>query len=120
MQYGLADLAERLGWMKEQVVVIDDDLGVSGASSESRAGFQRLLADVALDRVGLMAQDDEGVEELECERGAVGSLADLFSRLPRGSRLPCGASKAGNAVRLVHLSGSQALSLMWIPRLAGS
>jgi DNA invertase Pin-like site-specific DNA recombinase len=54
MQYGLADLAERLGWMKEQVLVIDEDLGVSGASSEGRAGFQKLLADVALDRIGLI------------------------------------------------------------------
>lgn len=54
LQYGLKDLAERLGWLREQVVVIDEDLGVSGASSEGRAGFQRLLADVALDRVGLI------------------------------------------------------------------
>jgi len=54
IQYGLADLAERLGWLKEQVLVIDDDLGVSGASSEGRAGFQKLLADVALDRIGLI------------------------------------------------------------------
>jgi len=54
IQYGLAGLAERLGWLREQVVVIDEDLGVSGASSEGRAGFQKLLADVALDRVGLI------------------------------------------------------------------
>ena len=54
IQYGLKDLAERLGWLREQIVVIDEDLGVSGASAEGRAGFQRLLADVALDRVGLI------------------------------------------------------------------
>jgi len=53
-QYGLKDLAERLGWLREQILVIDEDLGVSGASAEGRAGFQRLLGDVALDRVGLI------------------------------------------------------------------
>ena len=38
IQYGLKDLAERLGWLREQIVVIDEDLGVSGASAEGRAG----------------------------------------------------------------------------------
>ena len=34
--------------------MIDDDLGKSGQSIEGRPGFQRLLAEVALDRVGLI------------------------------------------------------------------
>jgi DNA invertase Pin-like site-specific DNA recombinase/uncharacterized protein YndB with AHSA1/START domain len=54
IQYGLKELAERYGWLPDQVQIIDDDLGVSGASSEGRAGFQRLLGEVALDRVGLI------------------------------------------------------------------
>jgi len=54
IQYGLQDLAARLGWPRDQIVVIDEDLGVSAASSEGRSGFQRLLADLALDRVGLI------------------------------------------------------------------
>jgi DNA invertase Pin-like site-specific DNA recombinase len=54
LQYGLADHAERLGWSRERVLVIDDDLGVSGASSEGRFGFQRLLGEVALDHVGVI------------------------------------------------------------------
>ncbi len=54
IQYGLKDFAVRLGWPSDQVEVIDEDLGVSGASSEGRSGFQRLLADLALDRVGLI------------------------------------------------------------------
>jgi len=54
IQYGLRDLAARLGWPEERIEVIDEDLGVSGASGEDRSGFQRLLADVALDRVGLI------------------------------------------------------------------
>ena len=32
LQYGLVDAAERLGWSRQRIVVIDDDLGVSGAS----------------------------------------------------------------------------------------
>ena len=35
-------------------MLIDDDLGLSGRGSEDRHGFQRLLADVAQDRVGLV------------------------------------------------------------------
>jgi DNA invertase Pin-like site-specific DNA recombinase len=53
-QYGLADLAARMGWPKDRVLVIDEDLGQSGASADGRAGFQRLLGEVALDRVGII------------------------------------------------------------------
>ncbi|WZO96098.1 recombinase family protein [Isosphaeraceae bacterium EP7] len=53
-QYALADRAVELGWAREQVMVIDDDLGKSGQSAEGRPGFQRLLAELALDRVGLI------------------------------------------------------------------
>jgi len=53
-QYALADRAIALGWPHSQVQVIDDDLGKSGQSIEGRPGFQRLLAEVALDRVGLI------------------------------------------------------------------
>jgi DNA invertase Pin-like site-specific DNA recombinase len=54
IQYGLAGLAERLGWAPDRVVVIDDDLGISGASAIGRQGFQRMLAEVALDHVGVI------------------------------------------------------------------
>jgi DNA invertase Pin-like site-specific DNA recombinase len=53
-QYALADRAVTLGWPRDRVVTIDDDLGKSGQSIEGRPGFQRLLAEVALDRVGLI------------------------------------------------------------------
>src|SRR6266545_735945 len=53
-QYALGDRAIALGWPPSQVQVIDDDLGESGQSIEGRPGFQRLLAEVALDRVGLI------------------------------------------------------------------
>ena len=44
----------RFGWSRDRVVIIDDDLGQSGQSAEGRLGFQRLLAEVALDHVGLI------------------------------------------------------------------
>jgi DNA invertase Pin-like site-specific DNA recombinase len=53
-QYGLVDRAVTLGWPRAQVVVIDDDLGKSGQSAEGRPGFQRLLAEVALDHIGVI------------------------------------------------------------------
>jgi DNA invertase Pin-like site-specific DNA recombinase len=53
-QYALAGRAVDLGWSAERVLVIDEDLGRSGQSVEGRLGFQRLLAEVALDRVGLI------------------------------------------------------------------
>ena len=53
-QYGLRQRAVALGWGIDQVVVIDEDLGRSGASAEGRAGFQRLVADVGMGRAGLV------------------------------------------------------------------
>jgi DNA invertase Pin-like site-specific DNA recombinase len=52
--YGLADRAVALGWPAERVLVIDDDLGKSGASAASRTGFQRLVSEVSLGHVGLI------------------------------------------------------------------
>jgi DNA invertase Pin-like site-specific DNA recombinase len=52
VQYSLVGHAERLGWPRERILVIDDDLGQSGASADGRPGFQRLLGEVALDHVG--------------------------------------------------------------------
>jgi DNA invertase Pin-like site-specific DNA recombinase len=49
-QYGLADHARALGW--REVIVIDDDLGKSGASAAGRVGFQRLVATVGLGQAG--------------------------------------------------------------------
>lgn len=54
LQYALAGRACQLGWGREQVVVIDDDLGRSAASALDRPGFQRLVAEVGLGHVGLV------------------------------------------------------------------
>jgi len=49
-QYDLAAEARALGW--QAVVVIDEDLGKSAATTAGRTGFQRLVADVSLGRAG--------------------------------------------------------------------
>ncbi|MBA2767706.1 MAG: recombinase family protein [Sporichthyaceae bacterium] len=54
LQYGLTGRAQDLGWAAERVVVIDDDLGKSGASADGRPGFQRLVTEVSLDHVGII------------------------------------------------------------------
>lgn len=54
MQYRLGERAEALGWPASRVLVIDDDLGQSGQSICGRPGFQRLLAEVGLDHVGIV------------------------------------------------------------------
>jgi excisionase family DNA binding protein len=53
-QYELAERAVGFGWQAHQVVVIDDDLGRSGAEISARVGFRRLVADVGLGQVGLV------------------------------------------------------------------
>jgi DNA invertase Pin-like site-specific DNA recombinase/uncharacterized protein YndB with AHSA1/START domain/predicted DNA-binding transcriptional regulator AlpA len=53
-QYALADRACQLGWPKAQVVVIDEDLGLSGSSTDKRSGFTRLTSEVALAHVGIV------------------------------------------------------------------
>lgn len=52
-QYALRERAVALGWKPEQVVVIDSDLGQSGADTD-RAGFQRLVAAVGIGEVGVV------------------------------------------------------------------
>ena len=53
-QYQLVDLAHTWGWPRPLIQTIDDDLGLSGASSHHRAGFQRLVTAIGLGEVGLV------------------------------------------------------------------
>ncbi len=53
-QYSLVHRAVALGWSQDQVEIIDEDQGHSGKTIEGRLGFQRLLAEVSLDHVGLI------------------------------------------------------------------
>jgi DNA invertase Pin-like site-specific DNA recombinase len=53
-QYHLKQRALDLGWPKEHIRVVDSDLGVSGREADVRAGFQALVAEVSLGRVGIV------------------------------------------------------------------
>jgi len=54
LQYALGERAVALGWARSQVVVIDDDLGVSAATADSRKGFARLVTEVTMGRAGIV------------------------------------------------------------------
>jgi DNA invertase Pin-like site-specific DNA recombinase len=54
VQYNLVQLAVGLGWPRERIVVIDDDQGLTGQYAEGRHGFQRMMAEVAMDHVGII------------------------------------------------------------------
>ena len=54
LQYALAERAVALGWARSQVMVIDDDLGVSAATADSRKGFARLVTEVTMGRAGVV------------------------------------------------------------------
>jgi DNA invertase Pin-like site-specific DNA recombinase len=53
-QYDLVVRAVGLGWPRAAVQVIDEDLGVSGASATGRSGFAELAAQVGLGEVGIV------------------------------------------------------------------
>ena len=55
-QYALAARATTLGWPSQQVIVVDEDLGLSGSGIVERNGFARLTAEVALGHVGIIAR----------------------------------------------------------------
>ena len=53
-QYDLVERAVTLGWSREQVRIVDADLGVSGSVTGRRDGFEALVADVALGQIGII------------------------------------------------------------------
>ena len=53
-QYALRQRAVALGWPEARVVVIDSDQGISGASAADREGFQKLVAEVSMEQVGVV------------------------------------------------------------------
>jgi DNA invertase Pin-like site-specific DNA recombinase len=53
-QYALVERALALGWQRDQVTLIDEDLGLSGASTAKRTGFARMTAEVALGHAGIV------------------------------------------------------------------
>lgn len=53
-QYALRRRAVALGWPEEQIVVVDCDQGHSAASVGDREGFQKLVGEVGMARVGIV------------------------------------------------------------------
>ena len=53
-QYALKQRAIALGWPQERIVVLDTDLGQSGAAAADREGFQKLVTEVGLGHAGLV------------------------------------------------------------------
>jgi DNA invertase Pin-like site-specific DNA recombinase len=53
LQYAMKERLAQLGW--HEVEVIDDDLGCSGAGTVTRRGFERMVAEVCLGKVGAVA-----------------------------------------------------------------
>jgi DNA invertase Pin-like site-specific DNA recombinase len=53
-QYDLRERAAALGWPGHQIVVVDEDLGRSGATTTGRKGFSDLVADVGLGKAGII------------------------------------------------------------------
>ena len=53
LQYAMRDRLVQLGW--SEIEVIDEDLGCSAAGGTTRAGFERMVAEVCLGKVGAVA-----------------------------------------------------------------
>ena len=53
LQYAMQDRLQQLGW--REIEVVDEDLGRSAAGTVTRAGFERMVAEVCLGKVGAEA-----------------------------------------------------------------
>jgi DNA invertase Pin-like site-specific DNA recombinase len=58
LQYNLVDRAVGLGWPRDRIHVIDEDLGKSGSGRADRQGFQKLIAEIGLGNAGLVISLD--------------------------------------------------------------
>jgi len=53
-QYALRDRAVALGWPREEIVVVDGDLGHTATAAGDREGFERVVTEVGMGRVGMV------------------------------------------------------------------
>ena len=88
LQYALAGRAVALGWARSQVIVIDDDLGVSAAVPDSREGFARLVTEVTMGRAWVVL----GIEMSRLAR--TGKDWHHLLGAPRGAVYSCGDGRA--------------------------
>jgi hypothetical protein len=124
LQYALRDRLTALGW--SQIEVIDDDLGRSAADGVQRAGFERMIAEVCLGKVGAVCarglalrpqQEGLAVAGLEGEpqrvrtRSPASALSVRYEKARRGEFVvsaPVGFVKAGDRYESVAVvSGSR-------------
>jgi len=91
-QYELADRAMTLGWAPRQVVIVDEDLGRSGAEATAREGFKNLVADVGFGKVGRLVSAARPVRaDRHPQRAAIATVFRLFDELlhdPHGRQAP--------------------------------
>jgi DNA invertase Pin-like site-specific DNA recombinase len=81
-QYQLVETAVQLGWAQARTCVIDDDLGLSGASSAVRHGFQRLVAAISLGEVGIvLVTEVSRLSRLDSDWHRVIELCAVFGTL---------------------------------------
>jgi DNA invertase Pin-like site-specific DNA recombinase len=53
LQYGMKARLKQMGW--QDIEVIDDDLGISASGTEERGGFERMVAQVCMGKIGAVA-----------------------------------------------------------------
>jgi DNA invertase Pin-like site-specific DNA recombinase len=53
-QYQLTERLLAFGWSQERIIIIDEDLGISGSGKATRTGFRRLLKLVTEQQVGIV------------------------------------------------------------------
>jgi len=53
-QYALRDRAVALGWPRDEIVVVDGDLGHTATAAGDREGFERVVTEVGMGRVGMV------------------------------------------------------------------
>ena len=53
-QYALPDRAVALGWPRDEIVVVDGDLGHTATAAGDREGFERVVTEVGMGRVGIV------------------------------------------------------------------
>ena len=53
-QYALRDRAVALGWPRDDIVVVDGDLGHTATAAGDREGFERVVTEVGMGRVGIV------------------------------------------------------------------
>jgi DNA invertase Pin-like site-specific DNA recombinase len=81
-QYHLVETAAQLGWPQARTCVIDEDLGLSGASSTARHGFQRLVAAISLGEVGIvLVTEVSRLSRLDSDWHRVIELCAVFGTL---------------------------------------